>query len=783
MLEHGSSVLSRSRRKVSGLNFAAAAASILALSISGFSSVAAFAEPGKGESKNKTDQTAPAYIAGQLSPLEIQHEKSTDAPRPIFADKSALTKDDGDASDHQRPSAPADKQRAFAAAESCASADFANLSGAALVAKVKGSTTSCINTLFNTKGADAAKLFSEAQMSTIAQAFLSNASSYAGDNRDSAVQLVLFLRAGYYVQFYQSATVGTYSPALKEKVGDALNAFFNSPQSNNVNDANGEILSEAVTLIDSAELNARFIPVIKRLLNGYNQSYNASWWMLNAVNNTFTVLFRGHQVPEFVTSVQQDPSLIDTVHAFAKRNISVLATDNSYLVSNAGRELGRFLSQPALKARTKPLVIDLLSKSQMVGETAPLWVGLAEMTSYYDAANCADYGTCNLETKLRAAVLSQERQCSTSIKFVTQAVSDAEYGASCTSLTGQDSYFHAVAKDPGPVANDKNTSIDVVVFDSSKDYQTYAGAIFGIDTNNGGMYLEGDPAVAGNRPVFIAYEAEWQKPNFQIWNLNHEYTHYLDGRFNMYGDFGANITTPTIWWVEGFAEYISYGYRGEPYTAAQTAAATGAYKLSQLFDTTYDHDTERIYRWGYLAANFMINKHPQELKTVLGYYRTGAWTQARSYLKNSIGTTYDAEFAQFLTTCAAGKCEPVPPVPGDGGGTPENPETPCDVTDPREVTPNCARAGLSGTAGSDNHFYIKVPAGTKQLTIKTSGGTGNADVYYNPWGWASSTSHNDRSTGTTNSETIVIPNPPAGYNYIDVKGKDNFTGLTLQVSY
>ncbi|AFR31381.1 M9 family metallopeptidase N-terminal domain-containing protein [Arthrobacter sp. Rue61a] len=154
--------------------------------------------------------------------------------RPIFADKSALTKDDGEASDHQRPSASTEKQRAFDAAEICASAEFANLSGAALVAKVKGSTTSCINTLFNTKGADAAKLFSEAQMSTIAQAFLSSASSYTGDNRDSAVQLVLFLRAGYYVQFYQSATVGTYSPALKQKVGDALNAFFNSPQSNNV---------------------------------------------------------------------------------------------------------------------------------------------------------------------------------------------------------------------------------------------------------------------------------------------------------------------------------------------------------------------------------------------------------------------------------------------------------------------------------------------------------------------------------------------------------------------
>ncbi|CAO0829609.1 microbial collagenase OS=Streptomyces microflavus OX=1919 GN=Smic_85750 PE=4 SV=1 [Streptomyces microflavus] len=101
-------------------------------------------------------------------------------------------------------------------------------------------------------------------------------------------------------------------------------------------------------------------------------------------------------------------------------------------------------------------------------------------------------------------------------------MTSAELSASCTSLIEQDAFFHRIAKDNGPVADDNNTAIEVIAYDSSADYQTYAGAMYGIDTNNGGMYLEGDPSVVGNQPRFIAYEAEWLRPDFRIWNLNHE---------------------------------------------------------------------------------------------------------------------------------------------------------------------------------------------------------------------------------------------------------------------
>ncbi|MEU8628758.1 collagenase [Streptomyces sp. NPDC048669] len=584
---------------------------------------------------------------------------------PLAASKDALKEVYGkDAKPPAQPSKSAAKTVRGAAGKksvaACSVSDFTSRTGSALVQQIKASTTDCVNTLFNLTGNDAYYAFREAQMASVAYALRDGSASYPGNSSTGMPQVVLYLRAGYYVQYYNTTAVGAYGSTLQTAIRSGLDAFFASSHSRDVNDANGETLAEAVTLIDSAEENARYIYIVKQMLADYNSSWDTSWWMLNAVNNVYTVTFRGHQVPAFVTAVQSDPSLIDALYNFASGHLSLLGTDQSYLTSNAGRELGRFLQHSALQSKLRPLVSGLLNASSIKGTTAPLWVGVAEMTDYYDKANCSAYGTCDLQSQLANSVLTVTYPCSSSITIKAQQMSSSELSSSCSSLRSQDAYFHNIVRDNGPVANDNNSTIEVVVFDSSTDYQTYAGAMYGIDTNNGGMYLEGNPAAAGNQPRFIAYEAEWVRPDFQIWNLNHEYTHYLDGRFDMAGDFGAGITTPTIWWIEGFAEYVSYSYRGVPYTEAMTEAGRSTYALSTLFDTTYSNDTTRIYRWGYLATRYMLENHRTDMDTVLGYYRSGNWNAARTYLTSTIGTRYNNDWYTWLAGCAAGNC---------GGGT------------------------------------------------------------------------------------------------------------------
>lgn len=835
----------------------------------------------------------------------------------------------------------------------CDTAAFASANGAALVAAVKASTSDCINSLFAVTGTSAGAIFSESKMVTIADAFRNTAAAYNGTNATSALQLVMFLRAGYYVNYYDSASTGVYGAALKSSIRAALDAFVNNGNFGLVNDEHGETLSEFITLIDSASENARYLnSVVKKMLTSYNSSYNSSWWMMSATNNVFTILFRGHQNEDFQALVKTDASIIDTLYNFASANFSLLGTDNGYLVSNAGREMGRFLQYAEttpVKILAKARVKALIDQSSITGKTAALWVGLGEQVNYYDKKNCGYYGMCDFSTRLASTVLPVNYSCSPTLKLRAQSLTQAQLTQACAIVAGEETYFHnKVASGKIPVPNDNNTQLEMVVFTSSKDYGTYAGAIYGIDTNNGGMYLEGDPSVPGNQARFIAYQAEWMLPTFEIWNLTHEYIHYLDGRFNMYGDFGAAMSVNSVWWLEGFAEYISYGYRNLAYDGAKTQAALGTYNLSTIFDNDYNSGQTRVYNWGYLAVRYMFEKQRPKVGNILGYLRPGNYAGYTGYMKSaSMGASMDADFKKWLpcvndasqpqcggsgenalpsasfsstvtglsaqftntstdsdgsvasaqwsfgdgttssamspsktyaaagtytvtlvvtdnlgaksvarssTVSVGGGTSNVAPTSnfsfavnglvanftnlstdsdgtiashawtfGDGtsssaaspsktfaaagtytvgltvtdnkgakssvksaavtvtGGGTSLPECPGSA---QQLGNNCVRSNLSATAGNYSYMYVMVPANTRSVTITSSGGSGNADLYVNSLGqWATRNSYNYGSFNSGNSESVVVANPPAGPLYVSLYGQSAFSGAQVKVVF
>ncbi|MGN7919851.1 collagenase [Lysobacter sp. 22409] len=868
--------------------------------------------------------------------------------QPLLRERADTDYDGADARRDilQRPSLAKFSARSLQAAEAaCDPNQFASLSGAALVAAVKSADTDCINQLFGLSGTTAYGTFREAQMVTIANALATSARDYNGTNAGSTLQLVLFLRAGYYVQFYDTS-VGSYGAPLKNAIRPALDAFAANANFGLVNDVHGETLAEFVTLIDSSIENARYLYVVKRLLDSYNSSYNAYYWMKVAVNNAYNVTFRGHQDEAFRTAVQADPSIVDTLYNFANTHFAMLGQADDYLVANAGREIGRFLQYTGnVKSIAQSRAKTLLDRSSVTGPTARLWVGIGEMVDYFDKANCGYYGLCDFKARVDAAALPVRHTCSPTLRLRAQAMTAAQLADTCAIVAGEETYFHQTMATGGvPVANDQNAALEMVVFDSSTDYGIYAGALYGINTNNGGMYLEGNPAATGNQARFIAYEAEWMRPQtFEIWNLTHEYIHYLDGRFNMFGDFNAAMKQKTVWWVEGFAEYMSFSYRNLANTAAQSEAARGTYALSRVYQNDYNSGQNLVYRWGYLAVRFMFEQRRSEVNSILGYFRPGNYTGYATFM-GGIGSNNDAAFRAWLPCVATpdapgcGGTPNKPPVAGFGhaangltvnfsdsssdpdgsiasrqwsfgdgtsstatnpsktyatagtytvrltvtdnrgatattsksvtvtGGTSNTPPVAafttrieglkvsftdgssdadgsiasrswnfgdgtsstatnpvktyaaagtyavqltvtdnrgarttlaksvtvssggglpeCSAADTRELGKNCSRSNLAASAGGYVYMFLNVPAGTTQLRITTSGGTGNADLYVNTLGsWATRSAHNYRSTASGNTETLTVNNPPVGYVFVSLYGTTDFSGVRVSVQY
>ncbi|MFZ6820244.1 collagenase [Undibacterium sp. Ji22W] len=635
----------------------------------------------------------------------------------------------------------------------------------------------CTYGLFSLGAAQGTTIYSAANMSAVAARFAQEASSYNASNI-ALVNLTLYLRAGYYLA--SSSTIPAPASSILTNLRAPIKQLIDGNALYASNAAWGNTASEVFKLVTNLNDEAYYLPSVKNMIVRFTNTSanpNAVTPLLQssaagAFTGALTVMFYAHGRANAATIIQ-DVSYPTALNNFVVNNkAALLSTGTAYQLNDAENEAFRFMKYPTLLPSVKPMVKNQLATSSMTGTDSDLWLNAATAVDYYDSANCAEYGTCNFKTQLANIVLKTTYTCSPTIKIRAQDMTTTQLQDSCNILGAEENYFHnMLVTNQQPVANDNNKSLELVVFDDYTNYSKYAGVLFGISTDNGGMYLEGDPADVNNQARFIAHEASWLRPAFSVWNLEHEYVHYLDGRFDMLGDFGAGTVQPTVWWIEGVAEYLSHKNN---YQDAIDVAKTGTYKLSTIFGNTYsmsDYVT-RAYRWGYMAVRFMNERHRSDIDAIIPKFRVGDYTGYQTYMTN-IGTKYDAEFASWAQSATvAGE----PPLP-----------TPPVVTLPAcssssQLGKNCSIRNLSSS--SQAYAYIMLPAGAKNLKLYTNGGTGDVDLYVKKGSYPSTTSYDAASLRAGNNESVLFAMPTSGtWYYITLKAKQAFTGVNINASY
>ena len=384
----------------------------------------------------------------------------------------------------------------------------------------------------------------------------------------------------------------------------------------------------------------------------------------------------------------------------------------------------------------------------------------------YDS-DCAFYGLCNAREDVETFVLDDRSQCGSTVNVLAQDVTAPQSVDICQILQAEENLFHdGMNTGRTPVADDFNAVLEVVIFDDYDNYDLYAPYLYNADTNNGGIYYEGNPADTNNQARFLAHEASWLRPEFAVWNLEHEFIHYLDGRFNLKGDFGDSIQENTVWWIEGLAEYYSLQNNN------QTAIDIGrnkTYPLSEIFRNTYQVQPflERVYRWGYLAVRFMFERHRAEVNTILTFFRAGDYAGYATYMQ-TIGTLYDNEFNNWLDTVST-------EGPFAGGGDPEPPG--------EGELENGVSVAVAGSQNDELNFYIDVPEGMDEIEFQISGGTGDADIYVRFDSAPTLTEWDHRPWINGNNETVTVANPSSGRWYVMIHGYNSFANVDLVATY
>lgn len=632
--------------------------------------------------------------------------------------------------------------------------------------RVANSDYECMRTWFSPSLEQADVVFSTMSVSRITGGLKKAIEAYKG-TKEQAQQIYYlgeFIKAAYKNRHDTFAKkLQPFSSELSADIANTIQQFLRSPYALTEGREQQEALASMLIVVDSIRQLAIAAPDVFAILDSFSADKSDSYYYRKAINNIFVAMAGHSQTKAFYDVIESDSSYIHRLSGFITNNEWAIGTDSEQLLGNAARELARLVKTE--DAETRKVVVDtldsLLKRYPLGGKSDRIWVGIAEMVDAYASDYLEQLGLSNSKSVLKQRIMTFSYDCRGPARILAQEMTEAQAITSCETLNLKEDDFHqTVNTGYQPVADDHSDSVDVIVFKTKSDYSTYSSFLFDNTTNNGGQFLERDPSKQGNVPRFVAYQNGWDD-DFSILNLEHEYVHYLDGRFNQYGDFHDTMREGSIvWWLEGFAEYMYYK---EGYNAALVLGKEKTHTLADVFSTNYSDGLNRVYRWGYLAVRFMIEKHPEDVTELLGYSRTGQYKEWVKLLER-LGPAYNTEFHSWLD-------EVTKDIDDSDISQPKPKEK------PKKIELNTS-IQASGKKFSETLFFVDVSESYNQLEVSISG-TGDADLYacydkvchYFEYEWSNYTHGSNETISIPKNEDGSIK---MGQYYFSISGREEF---------
>ena len=145
------------------------------------------------------------------------------------------------------------------------------------------------------------------------------------------------------------------------------------------------------------------------------------------------------------------------------------------------------------------------------------------------------------------------------------------------------------------------------------------------------------------------------------------------------------------------------------------------------------------------------------------------WTASTDFNQGVCGVQTAATDLGYTVADVTAAFTAVGAVCGGGGGT--------GTVIQNINLPSVATGGVSST------YSYTIPAGTTQLVVAISGGTGDADLYVRAGAAPTTTAYTCRPYTASNNETCTIANPTAGTTYYwNVRAYSAYSGVNLKAT-
>lgn len=405
----------------------------------------------------------------------------------------------------------------------------------------------------------------EARFQAIVDGLEESGRRFTAENHQGIPTLVEVLRSGYYLGYYNQEL--NYLDQSQEKVLPALKAITENPNFNWGTPVQSQVINSAGKMISNSTVTPEIINnltgVIERFTDhadeygGDRAASEAYYSLLQGIG--YVLMWRTEPAQEAAFKGVIDPYL-EQLFRMAKNGPK--SPEKLWLTSNAiyySGSLAQYYSDPRQVNRV------LTDVMQTVPKLSELYFVAAEQIEQHFSGTDAD------NRRIDMAVLKQQGKeyylpqrfefddgqfvFQTGDKLSKEQIERLYWAAKEV----QAQFYRVIGNDQALEQGNTDDVLTVVIYNNPDEYRMNRH-LYGYETENGGIYIEGDG-------TFFTYDRTIEQSIYSLEELfRHEFTHYLQGRYEVPGMWGRGPLYSggrMQWFDEGGAEFFAGATRTE----------------------------------------------------------------------------------------------------------------------------------------------------------------------------------------------------------------------------
>jgi len=458
--------------------------------------------------------------------------------------------------------------------------------------------------------------------------------TYTVDDHLGIDVLVEVIRSGFYLAFYYEELNFLREPEIMNNTISGMDAICNNPNFGFGTDSQTKIIKAfgayqgiGITSINSLLKSANIFNDVYSNFESYIQNWeisNSIYWLGDGVYySLYSAHYNSSNQAEETIFYGEIDSLFNAIAQIGL--IGTITSDNEWLLNNAvwwNARIGKFVDNDS----PVQFLTDIV---ELYGQWTEPGLEAIEMLCYLYDCQFAD-GTPIDEEEIIQELhdwLLPNRTTFDDGKIIFKtgsAVTSEKIETLYWAMKEVESQFFRVTLNDVPLEQgNADDSLIAIIYSSPDDYQ-YNNFLYGLSTNNGGIYIE-------SWGTFFTYERTPQESIYTLEDLfRHEYTHYLQGRYlspGMWWGHPIYDDERLTWFEEGEAEFLAGSTRLNGIQTRLSMVENIAWNeadrmnLGEVVNAQYG--SWSFYTYGFAFFDYMYKNRLDLLLEMINYIKSG----------------------------------------------------------------------------------------------------------------------------------------------------------------